>query len=112
MGKRGALEKDSALGYSISLEKINLSHLINSRYFTISCILSRNKYGINTSTLINIGANDFTFINIFFALKLAKFLDLKVTRLPKVIAVKDFNGKRANTVFYVLILYLIINGRQ
>ena len=82
MGKRDALEKDSALGYNISLEKINLSQLISKKYFTILYILSRNKYRINTSILVNTGVNGFAFINTSFTIETTRFLNIKAIRLP------------------------------
>ena len=85
---------------------------MGGRYFTISCTLSRNGYRIKTSVLINTGVNGFTFMNTSFAVELVKFLNLKVTRLPKIMAVKGFDGKHANIVSHVLILHLTIDRRR
>ena len=72
----------------------------------------RNEYRINTSILINTEVNSFAFINTSFAIKLSKFLNVKVIRIPKPLAIKGFDGKYINTISYVLILYLTINKRR
>ena len=85
---------------------------MGGRHFTVPCTLSRNGYGINTSALVDTGANGFAFINTSFALELSKFLNIKVTRIPKPLAIKGFDGKHANTVSHALILHLTIDGRR
>ena len=85
---------------------------MGGRYFTVLCTLLRNGYRINTLVLINTEVNGFAFINTSFALKLSKFLNIKIIRIPKPLAIKDFDRKHVNTILYVLILYLTIDKRR
>ncbi|HEY5745926.1 MAG TPA: retropepsin-like aspartic protease, partial [Chryseolinea sp.] len=94
------------------MKKIDLSRLMGGKHFTISCTISRNGYGINTSALTDTGANGFAFMNTSFAIEAGKFLNVKATRLPQPISVKAFDGKPGNTITHVLILNLTVDGRR
>ena len=85
---------------------------MGGRHFTVPCTISRNGYGIKTSALTDTGANGFAFMNVSFATKVAKFLNVKVTRLPQPIAVRAFNGEQNSTITHALILNLIVDGRR
>ena len=71
----------------------------------------RNRYRIKLYTLTNIKANGFVFINTTCVIDVAKFLNIKATRLKKPITVKGFNNKRGHTVSYIFTLYFFINKR-
>jgi hypothetical protein len=62
----------------ISLLKINLSRLIRGKHFIILYIVSKNKYRVPLTTLINSRANGFAFINIAYAINITKFFNLKL----------------------------------
>ena len=83
VGKRRTLGKDSPLGYPIDLKEINLSQLIGGKYFIVLYIVSQNRYRVNTTALINTGVNSFAFINTAYINNVAKFLNVKATRLEK-----------------------------
>jgi hypothetical protein len=61
----------------LNLLKINLSRLIRGRYFILLYIVSKNRYRVIFTTLTDSGANSFAFINISYAIDIAKFLNLK-----------------------------------
>jgi hypothetical protein len=68
-----------------------------------------NSYKINLHALANTKANRFTFINTIYAINIAKFLNIKVTKLKELIAIKGFNSKQGYIVTYFLTLHLFIN---
>jgi hypothetical protein len=61
----------------ISLLKINLSRLIGGRYFTILCIVLKNRYRVLLTVLVNSRVNGFTFISIAYIINITKFFNLK-----------------------------------
>ena len=65
---------------------------MGGKYFTVLYIVSRNGYRVNTTALINTRANGFTFINTTYINDVAKFLNVKATRLEKPIQVRGYNG--------------------
>ena len=85
---------------------------MSRRYFTILCTISRNEYRIKTSILINTGVNSFAFMNSSFAMETAKFLDVKVIRLPRLISIRVYDDELNNTITYALILNLTIDERR
>ena len=50
---------------------------MGKKYFTVLYIVSRNKYGVNITALINIGVNGFAFIDISYTNNITKFLNVK-----------------------------------
>jgi len=52
---------------------------MGGKYFAFLYIVSWNRYGVNTTTFINIGVNNFAFINITYIINIAKFLNIKAT---------------------------------
>jgi hypothetical protein len=56
---------------------------MGGKHFTVLCTVSRNGYGVNTTALIDTGANGFAFINTACAIDVAKFLNVKATLLEK-----------------------------
>jgi hypothetical protein len=56
---------------------------MGGKYFTVLYIVSRNRYRVNITALINTRANSFTFINTTYINNVAKFLNIKATRLEK-----------------------------
>jgi hypothetical protein len=79
---------------------------------TIPCTLSHNGYSVKLKALADSGANGFVFIDTLCAIDIAKFLSLKVQRLPRAINVKGYNGKVGNAITYILRLHLTIDGRR
>ena len=107
--KREALGRDSALGYIISLQEINLSWLIDRNYFIVSCTILYSRYRIDLDTLANTRANRFAFINTIYTINIAKFLNIKATWLEKPITMKGFDGKHGKAIIYILILHLSLD---
>jgi hypothetical protein len=60
----------------ISLLKIDLSQLIGGRHFIVLCTLSKNRYRITLSALIDSRANSFAFIDTAYVNDIATFLNL------------------------------------
>ncbi len=65
----------------INLFKINLSQLISNNHFIISCTLLKNEINIIIKSFANFKANEFSFLNTFFAINLSKFLNIRVKKL-------------------------------
>ena len=63
--------------------------------FTFLYIISSNRLGIKTRTLINIRANGYAFIDTEFAALATRFLDTKTQRLLIACNVRGFDGKLA-----------------
>jgi len=53
------------------------------KYFIFLYRLSRNRYRVNTTALINTKVNNFAFINIIYIINIAKFLHIKVILFKK-----------------------------
>ena len=81
-------------------------------YLTILYTLSKNRYSIDTYALADSGANRFVFIDLSFAINIAKFFQLKAQRLPELIHVKGYDGQSLKSVTHVLYLYLTVDGRR
>ena len=56
---------------------------MGGKYFIVLCIVSWNRYRVNTTALINIRVNSFAFINTACVNDIAKFLNIKAIRLEK-----------------------------
>jgi hypothetical protein len=65
----------------ISLSKINLSRLMGGKHFIIPYIVSKNRYRVLLTALINSRANGFAFISIACAINITKFFNLKTQPL-------------------------------
>jgi hypothetical protein len=62
--KSQTLEQASFLGLNnINLCNFDLSQLVEGLFLTMLCIISKNRLGIKTRTLINTGANGYIFID-------------------------------------------------
>src|SRR6201991_2160315 len=85
---------------------------MGGKHFTIPYTLSRNRYGVRSSALVDTGVNGFAFINRSFATELSKFLNIQPVRIPNSLSIQGFDGKRATTVSYALILHLTIDKRR
>src|SRR5579871_1828039 len=85
---------------------------MGGKHFTVPCTISRNGYGIDLNALADTGANGFAFIDTACAIDVAKFLNIKATRLEKPISVKGFDGRRGKAATHILILHLTLDGRR
>ena len=83
---------------------------MGGNHFTVPCTISYNGFGVDSYALTDTGANGFAFIDTACAIDVAKFLDIKTTRLEKPITVKGFDGKCGKAVTHILILHLSIDG--
>jgi hypothetical protein len=81
------------------------------KHFTIPCTISHNRYKVDLHALADTRANGFAFIDTACAIDIAKFLDIKATRLKEPISVKGFDSKQGHAVTYYLTLHLFINRR-
>jgi hypothetical protein len=69
---------------------------------TVFCIIAHNKYIVKLNALADSGANGFVFINIFCAINIAKFLNIKAQRLSCLINVKGYDGKVESAITHIL----------
>jgi hypothetical protein len=56
---------------------------MGGKHFIVLYIVSRNRYRVNITALINTRVNSFAFINTAYINNIAKFLNIKATRLEK-----------------------------
>ena len=56
---------------------------MGGKHFIVPYTVSQNGYGVNTTALINTGANSFAFINTAYVNDVAKFLNVEAIRLEK-----------------------------
>ena len=76
------------------MEKVNLNWLIGGNIFTLLYTISKNGYGIKSFSLINTGANSYTFINSRFIRKVSKrLLDIKLEPLSIPYSIQGFDNK-------------------
>ena len=64
---------------------------------------------MTTYSLVDTGANGFSFINTSFAISLAKFLNIQAKKLVRPIPIKGYNGQYGNQATHILILNLTID---
>jgi len=86
--------------------------LLRGDSFTFLCIVSSNRLGIKTYTLINTRANGYAFINTNFVATATRFLDTKIQRLLIACNMRGFNSKIAQPITDYIELSIIINRRQ
>ena len=67
---------------------------------------------IITSALIDTRANRLTFINLSFAISIARRLRLRIRRLLKPITVRAYDGKIGSSITYLIELDLFLDGRK
>ena len=82
---------------------------MGGQHLTIACILLTNGTSIASRTLIDSGANGFIFVNILFAIDLARAFNIMTTRLPSPIQVKGYNSKLGKPVTHYIRLYLTVD---
>jgi hypothetical protein len=86
--------------------------LLKGDSFTFLCIISSNRLGIKTYTLINTKANKYAFINTEFAALATRFLNIKLQQLFILYNIRGFDGKIAQLITDYIKLTLLINRRQ
>jgi hypothetical protein len=85
---------------------------MGGRHFIVPYTLSKNRYGITLSALINSRANGFAFIDTTYTNDISTFLNLKPQPLIQPIIPKGFNRQPGKAVTYILTLYLSLNGQR
>jgi hypothetical protein len=92
---------------------IDLSQLVGRKRFTVSCILSKNRYSTYVSTLIDSRANSLIFIDSKFAYELAEYLHTPILCLKRPCIVKGYNNKlRAPACEYIRVQLTVDSNRQ
>jgi hypothetical protein len=86
--------------------------LVGGKYFTIPCILVYNRYRVQTSVLVDSGANSLVFINNRFATDLVKFLGTEIIPLTTLCSVKGFDRKPGQPAIQAIILNLGIDKHR
>ena len=86
--------------------------MLKGDLFTFLYTISSNKLRIKTYILINIKANEHTFINTKFAAFATRFLNTKTQQLLILCNIRGFNSKIAQLITDYIKLTLLINKRQ
>jgi hypothetical protein len=86
--------------------------LLKGDSFTFPYIISSNRLGIKTRTLINTRANKYAFINTEFVALTTRFLNTKPQRLLTLCNIRGFDSKIAQPITDYIELTLLINKRQ
>jgi hypothetical protein len=69
---------------------------------TVPCTIAHNEYVVKLNALADSGANGFVFINTFYTIDIAKFLNVKAQRLLCLINVKGYDRKAGSAITYIL----------
>ena len=67
---------------------------------------------MTSQALVDSGANGFIFIDTLYAYDLAKYLGLKIQRLPQPCRVTGYNGEARSDITYFLWTHVTINNRR
>ena len=94
------------------MAEVDLSQLLGGDAFTLPCTVSNNGLGIKTSSLIDTGANGYTFVDTQFARTVERFLGIKPRILKDQCKVRGFDGQQTTPITEFLELMLTIDGRQ
>jgi hypothetical protein len=78
----------------------------------VFCIIIHNKYTVKLNVFTDFKANGFVFINTFYVINIAKFLNVKAQRLSCLINIKGYDRKAGSVITHILRLYLIIDGQR
>ena len=92
--------------------EVDLSQLIGGKSFTIYYTLSRNRYGVKTTTFANSRANAFTLLNAKCAQKISKFLNTLFEQLERPIPIKGYNRQVGKHITSILQIYLYVDRRR
>jgi hypothetical protein len=65
-------------------------------------IIAHNKYTVKLNAFVNFKTNGFVFINTFYIINIAKFLNVKTQRLSCFINIKGYNKKAGSVITYIL----------
>ena len=85
---------------------------MGGKSFTIHCILLRNGYRVNTTTLANTRANAFTLLNTRCIVKLSEFLNTPLEPLENPIPIKGYNGNTSTSITLVLQTHFKVNRQR
>jgi hypothetical protein len=66
------------------------------------CIITHNKYTVKLNVFANFKANGFVFINTFYIINIAKFLNVKAQRLSRLINIKGYDKKAGSAITHIL----------
>jgi hypothetical protein len=86
--------------------------LVGRKHFTVSCILVYNRYRVQTSVLVDSGANGLVFIDNQFATDLVKFLGTEIIPLTTPCSVKGFDRQPGKPAIQAIVLNLRIDRHQ
>jgi hypothetical protein len=83
---------------------------MGGRHFIVPCTLSKNRYGITLSALVDSRANGFAFMDTAYTNNISIFLNLKPQPLIRPIIPKGFDRHPGKVVTYMLTLHLSLDG--
>ena len=91
------------------MAEVDLSQLLGGDVFILPYTVSNNGLGIKTSSLIDTGANGYTFVDTQFAKTVERFLGIKRSILKDLCKVRGFNGQQITPITQFLELMLMID---
>ena len=85
---------------------------MGGRHFTIPCTVSKNRYRVPLTALVDSRANGFAFMNTACAIDITKFFNLKTQPLIRPITARGFDGRQGKPVTHFLTLHLSLDGQR
>ena len=83
--------------------------MVGGKHFTVPCTLAYNRYRVQTSVLVDSGANSLVFIDNRFATDLVKFLGAEIIPLTTPCSVKGFDRQPGKPAIQAIVLNLGID---
>jgi hypothetical protein len=96
----------------MDLVEIDLTRLIGGDALIMPCTISINGLGIKSSSLIDTGANSYTFIDTKLVKLAERFLGVEPQPLPLPYTICGFDGKPAESAKKYIEVLLLIDGRS
>jgi hypothetical protein len=85
---------------------------MSEKSFTVPYTLSRNGYGVKSFTLTDSETNILAFLDIKYAEKISKFLNIPFKTLQRPIPIKGYDGRMGQFITSILRIHLRVDGRK
>ena len=79
---------------------------MGGKHFTTTCTILRNGYSVSLSALANTRANRYLFINTYYIVDAANFINIQIIYLRQLLPIRGFNRQPRLLVTHVIILHL------
>jgi transposase InsO family protein len=94
------------------MSKLDLRRLMGGKHLTYPCTVTFNGRGVSLKSLLDTGANGFTFIDAALAADIAKHTGARARKLPWHVPVKGYNGSFGKAITHYIRLHLTVDGRK